>query len=345
MISLGLDRARILVVDDQPDNVLLLQRILASRYPNVHGTTEPGTVLDTIKKFKPDLVLLDLHMPGVSGFEILQHLRASDTADELIPVVVLTADSTTEARNRALELGASDFLTKPLDRQEVLLRVRNTLQVRMLHLDLQDQNRSLEARVQERTRALEDASVDSVERLALAAEFRDDVTGQHTRRVGDLAAGIAWALGWDQERVDMLRRAAPLHDLGKIAVPDSVLLKPARLSPQEFEIIKGHAVIGARILGGSNSALLRLAESIAVSHHERWDGAGYPSQVAGEAIPLVGRVVAIADVYDSLTHERVYKRAWTHAEAVAEIQSQSGRQFDPTLVDAFLKLPRINQVA
>jgi putative two-component system response regulator len=333
---IGVDQARILVVDDQDDNVHLLERILGPTYPNTKGITSPGLALDAVAEFEPDLVLLDLHMPGTSGFDILEQLRQPGTVHALLPVVVLTADSTPEARNRALELGANDYLTKPLDRREVLLRVRNTLQVRMLHLDLQDQNRWLEDRVRERTRALEEANIDSLERLAMAAEFRDDDTGQHTRRVGDLAASIAENLGWDKGRVDMLRRAAPLHDVGKIAVPDAVLLKPARLDESEFEIIKTHCVTGGRLLHGSNSSLLQQAESIAISHHERWDGTGYPNQLCGEQIPIAGRVVAVADVFDSLTHERVYKRAWSRADACAEIGSQAGRQFDPVIVSAFV---------
>lgn len=341
----GLDQARILVVDDQDDNVHLLERILGPTYVNIRGITAPGLALDAVAEFEPDLVLLDLHMPGTSGFAILEQLRQPGTGHDLLPVVVLTADSTPEARNRALELGANDFLTKPLDRREVLLRVRNTLQVRMLHLDLQDQNRWLEDRVRERTRALEEANIDSLERLALAAEFRDDDTGQHTRRVGDLAAGIAKTLGWENGQVDMLRRAAPLHDVGKIAVPDAVLLKPARLDEAEFEIIKTHCVSGGRLLNGSNSPLLQQAESIAISHHERWDGTGYPNQLAGEQIPIIGRVVAVADVFDSLTHERVYKLAWSREDACAEIRSQAGRQFDPRIVSAFLNSSAIRQVA
>ncbi len=345
MKMLGIEQSRILVVDDQPDNVVLLERILSPSYSLIKGVTDPGQALEAAAEFDPDLILLDLHMPAISGFAILEQLRQPGAGHDLLPVVVLTADSTPEARNRALELGATDYLTKPLDRREVLLRVRNTLQVRRLHLDLQDQNRWLEDRVQERTRALEDANIESLERLALAAEFRDDDTGQHTYRVGELAASIAQELGWDQARVDMLRRAAPLHDLGKIAVPDAVLLKPGKLDVAEFEIIKTHAAKGARILGGSQSSLLQLAESIAISHHERWDGTGYPNRIAGEQIPIVGRVVAVADVYDSLTHERVYKRAWSQADALAEIAGQSGKQFDPGVVSAFLRSAVIRQVA
>ncbi len=294
MNMIGLDHARILVVDDQDDNVHLLERILGPTYVNIKGITAPGLALAAVAEFEPDLVLLDLHMPGTSGFAILEQLRQPGTGHDLLPVVVLTADSTPEARNRALELGATDYLTKPLDRREVLLRVRNTLQV---------------------------------------------------SRVGELAAGIAESLGWEHGRVDMLRRAAPLHDVGKIAVPDAVLLKPARLNEAEFEVIKTHCVTGGRLLHGSNSRLLQQAESIAVSHHERWDGTGYPHQLAGEQIPIVGRVVAVADVFDSLTHERVYKQAWSREDAGKEIQSQAGRQFDPVIVSAFLNSPVIGRVA
>jgi putative two-component system response regulator len=337
-------RARILIVDDQVDNVVLLTRILSPTYKNVVSTTNAEETFTMIAAFQPDILLLDLHMPGLGGHEIIQRLRAVKQND-MLPVLVLTADSTKEARNRALELGANDFLTKPLDRQEVLLRVGNMLDTRMLQVGLRDHNEELEERVRERTKELEEANQYSLERLALAAEIRDDETGKHTNRVGDLAARIAGQLGWDDNGVDLVRRAAPLHDIGKIAIPDAVLLKPGKLTPAEFELMKTHTEVGARILTGGRSILLQLAEIIALTHHERWDGTGYPNATAGRHIPVSGRIVAVADVYDSLTHERPYKRAWSHEEARAEIIEQSGRHFDPRVVAAFLEVVSVLSAA
>ncbi|MDQ2731839.1 MAG: HD domain-containing protein [Armatimonadota bacterium] len=221
-------------------------------------------------------------------------------------------------------------MTKPLDSTEVLLRIHNMLETRF-HSIL------LEHRVQERTRDLDNAQMETLERLALAAEYRDDDTGLHTRRVGFSAASIAEAMGLPAPQVDLILRAAPLHDVGKIGIADSILLKPGKLSYEEFATMKTHIRIGAKILSGSISPWLQLAEEIALTHHERWDGKGYCG-LESEAIPLSGRIVTVADVFDALTHERPYKDAWSIVDAVAEIKSQRGRQFDPGVVDAFLTL-------
>ncbi len=279
---------------------------------------------------RPDLVLLDLMMPHLDGYEVMRRLAPLTPAGTHLPVIVLTADTNPDTRRRALASGATDFLTKPFDVVEVALRVRNLLQVRKLA-------QSLEGQVRERTRDLEAARVEVVERLAAAAEYRDDDTGQHTRRVGDLAARIAAALGRPADEVETLRLAAPLHDVGKIGVPDSILMKPGRLTPDEFAVMKTHAAIGGRILAGARFPLLLTAEAVARTHHERWDGTGYPAGLAGEAIPLAGRVVAVADVYDALTHARPYKAAWSPADAADEIRRQAGTQFDPAVVAAFLR--------
>jgi putative two-component system response regulator len=251
-------------------------------------------------------------------------------------VLVLTADATPEAKHKALSLGARDFLSKPLDPLEVTLRVNNLLETRFLYRALLEENRRLEERVQERTRELQQAQLEILERLARAAEYRDDETGEHVRRVAVNAAHVAEALGLPQEQVGMIRSAAPLHDLGKIGIPDAILRKPAKLTPEEFAVIKTHATIGAELLSGGRSELSRVAERIARSHHERWDGSGYPDGLAGEEIPLEGRIVAVVDVFDALTSERPYKSAWPLEEALAEIEAQAGRQFDPRVVQALL---------
>jgi putative two-component system response regulator len=327
--------ARLLVVDDEEANVLLMERILDSAgYADVTSTSDPESVVSLVDELEPDLLLLDLMMPRVDGFEIMGSLRASARD---VPVLVLTADATQEVKRRALRAGARDFLTKPFDVDEVLLRIANMLDIRFLTMRLTDQNAALEDRVRERTRELEESHIEMFERLALAAEYRDDDTGQHTRRVGRMAALLAQELGIELELVERLERAAGLHDIGKIGIPDGILLAPRKLTPEEFEVVKTHTVIGARILSASRSALMIMSETVAWSHHERWDGTGYEG-VAGEDIPLVGRITTVADVFDALTHERPYKEAWPLDEALAEIRRQRGQQFDPRVVDAFVAI-------
>ncbi len=331
--------ARILIVDDEPANVLLLERILdEAGYPNHTATTDPRQVLAIHARFDPDLILLDLLMPHLDGLAVMTQLRQVIPAGTYLPILVLTADMTTEARQQALSGGASDFLLKPFDPTEVLLRIGNLLQTRRLHTQLQRHNQLLEQRVRDRTTQLEQARNEILQRLALAAEFRDDDTHQHTLRVGQASAQLAAALGLPDQQVRRLRQAAPLHDIGKLGISDLVLLKPAKLTPEEFEHVKTHTLIGARILADSTVPVLQLGREIALTHHERWDGSGYPHGLKGERIPLSGRIVTVADVFDALTHDRPYKHAWPPDRAVAEITAQQGRQFDPAIVDAFLHL-------
>jgi putative two-component system response regulator len=330
--------ARILMVDDERANILLLERILEKAgYRNVRSTTDPEAVPGLVAEFRPDLLLLDLKMPRLDGFEILDLLADGASSDPDLPVLVLTADATRETRRRALEAGARDFLTKPLDVDEVLLRIANMLDIRSLTLELRAKNATLEDRVRERTRELEESHIETFERLALAAEYRDDDTGQHTRRVGRMAALLGQELGLAPDVVEKLERAAGLHDVGKIGVPDAILLAPRKLTVEEFEIVKTHTVIGAKILSGSRSPLMMMAEEIAWSHHERWNGRGYAGAIADE-IPLTGRITTVADVFDALTHERPYKEAWPLERAIEEIAEQRGDQFDPRVVDAFVAI-------
>jgi putative two-component system response regulator len=330
---------RILIVDDQSSNIYVLERILRrAGYGNLLSTTDPRKTVALFDEFAPDLVVLDLHMPDMDGFAVLEQLRPQIPEETYLPILVLTGDGSLASRRRALSAGAKDFLPKPFDTTEVILRIRNLLEARFLYLELQAQNDSLEAKVRQRTRELEEAQIEILERLALAAEFRDDATRQHTKRVGTWAALLAQKLGLPEGVAELLRRAAPLHDLGKIGIPDSILLKLDRLTDEEFRVIQTHTQVGARILSGSRHELLQLAEQIAATHHEHWDGSGYTPGVRGEAIPLVGRIVAVVDVFDALTHSRPYKPAWTVEDAVAELERQSGRQFDPRVVDAFVEL-------
>jgi putative two-component system response regulator len=332
--------ATILVVDDEHQNIGLLELVLRQAgYTKVVSTTDSRKALPLFVEASPDLVLLDMNMPHLSGFQVLAQLRAELDRDAYLPVLVLSGDVSAETRQKALADGAMDFLNKPFDSTEVLLRIRNLLHSRFLHVKLQSQNRELEAKVRRRTRALEEAAVEILERLARAAEYRDDATGQHTERVGRLSGKLAAALGLDDSQVDLIRRAAPLHDVGKIGIPDQILLKPGKLTDEEFEVIKGHTTIGARILSGSHFPLLQLAEEIALTHHERWDGKGYSPGLAGEDIPISARILAVADTYDAMTHDRPYRSALPAEAAREEIAREGGRQFDPKVVDAFMSLP------
>jgi putative two-component system response regulator len=338
--------ARILIVDDEEINIRLLRQILEPvGYRHLASTTDSREVLALAGAFEPDLILLDIKMPHLDGHAVLDQLRSDGPSDSDVPVLVLTSDGSRENMRRALSNGAQDFLAKPLSPVEVRLRVRNLLETRFLHRSLRQHNALLEQRVCERTadlvrrtEELVEARAEILERLGRAAEFRDDATGRHTQRVARNAALVAGRLGLPEEDVELIRRAAPLHDIGKIGVPDGVLLKQGRLSPAEFEMMKTHTVIGADILAGSAVPLLEVGREIAASHHEWWDGSGYPYGLAGDVIPLAGRVVAAADVFDALTHERPYKPAWAPHAAIAEIRRGSGVHFDPQVAHAFVRL-------
>lgn len=331
--------ARILVVDDQEVNIRLLQRILvAAGYADITCTTCPEQVAELYGPLSPDLILLDLQMPGMDGLAVLEQLGTIVPPESYVPVLVLTGNTSQEARQQALALGAKDFLTKPFDRTEVLLRIRNLLETRRLHVRLQEQNAHLERRVEERSRELTRAQAEVLERLARAAEFRDDDTRHHTQRVGRVARRLALACGLPDALATTIGRAALLHDVGKIAIPDTILLKPGRLDPEELVVMRTHTDVGAEILSGGTTELMRTAERIALMHHERWDGSGYPKGLAGTAIPIEARVVALADFFDALSHDRPYRPAWPIADVLAEIRAQSGRHFDPELVERFLSL-------
>jgi putative two-component system response regulator len=330
---------RILVVDDRPENAKLLDRLLRRwGHRDVTCTTRSSDVVPLFAEQDFDLLLLDLHMPQPDGFAVMEELREEIEAKVSLPVLVLTGDATDEVKRRALSGGARDFLTKPFDQHEVRLRVRNLLEIRRLQLEQRQTELELEARVAARTAELEEARLEVLERLAIAGEFRDDETGEHARRVGATAQQLADAVSADKATTDRIEIAAPLHDIGKIAIPDALLLKAGRFTRDERAEMQRHTSIGADMLGGTSSGLLALARDIALTHHERWDGSGYPHGLAGDDIPLAGRIVALADVFDALTHSRPYKTAWPVERAVEEIRRQGGEQFDPELVEAFSEL-------
>jgi putative two-component system response regulator len=335
----------ILIVDDEAANLKLLEKMLKGQgYGSLSLVQDSREVIASYREVQPDLVLLDINMPHVDGYQVIEQLNGLD--DPLLPpIVVLTAQHNREHLLKALSLGARDFITKPFDRNELLVRVRNLLEAHRSHRLLHDQKALLEEAVQERTRELHSTRLQVVQRLGRAAEFRDEETGNHILRMSHISALLAKAIGWSEARCDLILNASPMHDIGKIGIPDAILLKPGQLDAGEWEIMKSHTVIGARLLDGDDSELLRMARDIALSHHEKWDGTGYPHGLSGEDIPQAARIAALADVFDALTSERPYKVAWTIEASVELIRSRSGTHFDPALVGALMEqLPAVMEI-
>lgn len=330
--------ANILIVDDQILNIRLLERVLTQAgYANIFSTTDPTQTIAFYTKHDIDLLLLDIRMPTMDGFEVLAELKTTtpEAYNDYLAVLVLTAELTSETRNKALTAGAKDFLTKPFDQIEALQRIHNILEVRILHKQVLQQNVELETRVKERTLELENSRLEIIRRLGLAAEYKDNETGNHVLRMSLFSQMLARAVGLSEEDSEMILHAAPMHDIGKIGIPDRVLLKPGKLDSEEWAIMQSHVEIGVELLSGSDVPLMVMAKNIAATHHERWDGSGYPAGLSGENIPIEGRICALCDVFDALTSERPYKNAWPVREAMDHIRSQSGNHFDPKLVEKF----------
>lgn len=330
--------ACILIVDDQMTNIMLLESILRNAgYTQVHSTQDPTQVMSLFKELSPDLICLDIRMPELNGFQVMGQLKIINK-HAFLPILVLTSEEDRETRLRALESGAKDFLHKPFDNVEVLMRIRNLLEASLLNKTVSQQKASLEETVRIRTQELRETQLEVVHRLARAAEHRDNETGAHVIRMAHFALVLGRATGMSEEECDVLFHATPMHDVGKLGIPDRILLKPGKLDPEEFEIMKQHTVIGAELLSNSNSPVLQMGEVIALTHHEKWNGSGYPNRLAGEDIPLVGRICAIADVFDALSSRRCYKDPWPLEKTLQEIRSLAGKQFDPYLVTLFDKI-------
>jgi putative two-component system response regulator len=330
--------ATILIVDDQMTNIMLLESILQNAgYTHIHTTQDPNQVVPLFKELNPDLICLDICMPELNGFQVMGQLKIIHQKGYL-PILVLTSEEDRETRLRALESGAKDFLHKPFDKIEVLMRIRNLLEASLLNKAVSQQNEILEETVKVRTRELKETQLDVVHRLARAAEYRDNETGCHIVRMSHYATVLGRACGMTEEECDLLFHATPMHDVGKLGIPDRILLKPGKLTTEEFDIMKQHTVIGANLLSGSQSEVLQMGEVIALTHHEKWDGSGYPNRIAGEDIPLIGRICAIADVFDALSSIRCYKDNWPLEKTLKEIRSQAGKHFDPNLVRLFEEL-------
>ncbi len=325
----------VLIVDDELNNIELLEQILSQEgYSSLISTKDSRMAQELYVKHQPDLVILDLMMPYLNGFEVIDRLSEIEK-DSYAPILVLTAQADYDNRLRALEGGARDFLGKPFDYLEVLCRTRNILEVRILHKKLKGSNINLEKVVRERTLDLEKTQLEIIHRLGRASEYRDRKSGLHSIRIGKLCRRLAQAYGLKPRECDLIENASPLHDVGKIGIPDEILLKTGELEPAEWNIMKSHPEIGAKILSGSNSELLQLAEKIALTHQERWDGTGYPNSLEGEEIPLEGRIVALCDTFDSLIHHRPYAQKLSCNGAMDLIEEKKGVDFDPVLVDIF----------
>ncbi|MDO9269492.1 MAG: response regulator [Methylobacter sp.] len=334
--------ARILIVDDESVNLKLLDKMLSTQgYSNLVLVQDSRQVLEIYRQARTDLILLDINMPHLDGFEVMEQLKALN--DPLSPpVVILTAQHGRDFLLRALNSGARDFITKPFYCNELLARVRNMLDAQLMHRMLYDQKSVLDEMVQTRTDELRRTRLQVVQQLGRAAEYRDNETGNHILRMSHISALLAKNIGWDEADCELMLHASPMHDIGKIGIPDHILLKPGKFEPEEWGIMKTHAVIGANILESDDSDLMKCAGEIALTHHEKWDGSGYPHGLSGEAIPLTGRIAALADVFDALTSVRPYKKAWTIEAAVDLIKENRGTHFDPDLVTVFLEqLPEI----
>lgn len=351
--------SKIMIVDDEPINVKLARKYLVMEgYANFVTTTDSRQAIDLISKESPDALLLDIMMPHISGIDILTVLRA-DPRWLHLPIVILTAAHDQATKRQAIDLGVTDFLGKPVDPTDLVPRIRNALIVKRHFDHLQKHSEKLEAEVLRRTAELARSRQEVIHCLARAGEFRDDHTGRHVLRVGKYARLIAQELGWQGEELEMLEQAAQLHDIGKIGIPDAILLKPGKLGPEEFEIMQRHSVYGTKIAQGlprhevnelchhtefgsrlletTESPILALAATIALSHHEKWDGTGYPLGLVGSDIPFAGRITAVADVFDALSTKRPYKPSYPLERCFEILREGRGRHFDPAVLDAFFR--------
>ncbi len=324
-----MEKATILVVDDTPENIDILVGILGVDY-KIKVAIDGQKALNLAAKTNPDLILLDVMMPGMNGYEVCQKLK-QDPLTNHIPVIFVTAMSEATDEAKGFEIGGVDYITKPVSPPVVKARVKT-------HLALFNSKRLLEDEVKERTRDLEKTRFEIIRRLGRAAEYKDNETGLHVVRMSHFSWALARQLGMPEKYGELIYHAAAMHDVGKIGTPDAILKKPGKLDDEEWEIMKQHAVIGAEIIGEHDDPLLKMAQKIALTHHEKWDGTGYPLGLKGEDIPLEGRIAAIADVFDALTSVRPYKKAWTVEAAMELIENESGKHFDPNLVTNFKQI-------
>ena len=326
----------VLIIDDSEINLTLIKALVLKL-----GECDPVLFANPLKAFAwcqenvPDLVIVDYMMPDMDGLQFIAAFRALHGRNE-IPVLMITANDQKDVRYEALMGGANDFLNKPIDRAEFSARTRNMLSLRTGQKYLADRAAHLEAEVAARTADIRDREKELIFRISRAAEFRDPETGAHIQRMAYYSQIIARNLDFDDKQQRLILEAAPMHDVGKIGIADYILLKPGKLTTDEFEIMKGHSRLGYELLAGSSSEIVSAGAEIALTHHEKFDGSGYPQQLSGNAIPIFGRIVAVADVFDALTSERPYKKAWSLEDAVIFLEEGRGKHFDPLCVEAFL---------
>lgn len=317
-------QAKILIVDDEPLNLKVLKQVLQDNY-RLSFAKNGMDALELVKKEKPSLILLDVMMPGMTGFEVCRQLK-SDPETNTIPVIFVTALAEEADESEGFAVGGVDYINKPIS--PALVRARVKTHLSLVHID-----------------ELKRTHLELIQRLGRAAEFKDNETGLHVMRMSHVSGRLALQLGMDAHFSEQLIHAAPMHDIGKIGIPDHVLLKPGKLDEEELALMRKHPEMGAKILDNSTSPLIKLAHSVALYHHEKWDGSGYPFGLKGEAIPIEARIVAVADVFDALLNKRPYKEAWPVEQAVAEIETNRGKHFDPAIVDAMLQcLPDILEI-
>lgn len=334
----------ILIVDDDPLIRNMMCQVINRQGYNAHSACDGQSALEKVSATSPDLILLDLKMPGMDGFEVAQQIKRNTKTSD-IPIIAITGHDTVDNHVKAFDLGVDGYISKRAARASIIAMVRSHLKVKQLNDQMKAYQQNLETMVALRTNQLnqaleqlKSASLDTIFKLTSASEYRDNETGAHIRRMSHYSAVIAQKIGLKDKTVEALLYAAPMHDIGKIGIPDKILLKPGKLNAEEWEIMKKHTIIGADILKGSNINFVRMGETIALTHHEKWDGSGYPYGLKGRKIPLIGRITAIADVFDALTSDRPYKRAFSIAKSNQIISQERGKHFDPDVVDAFFEV-------
>ncbi|MFO7667876.1 MAG: two-component system response regulator [Desulfobacterales bacterium] len=338
------DRPVILVVDDLPQNIELLEAQLVPQGYEIVTAENGEEALEKLSSNEIDLILLDVMMPGMNGFEVIRRVR-QDNTHQLLPIILVTSLRDTEDRVKGIEAGCDDFISKPVDKLELSARVRSLLKVKSYNDLMSNYRKELESEVTKRTDELKHAferiraaSLETIYRLSTASEYKDKDTGTHIKRMSRYCAAVARRMGFNESTIENILYAAPMHDLGKIGIPDRILLKPSKLDPEEWEIMKQHTSIGASILKGSDAEFIRLGETIAQCHHEKWDGSGYPNSLKGTEIPIAARIASIADVFDALICKRPYKEPSSVDNALAVIREGRGSYFDPDVLDAFFAI-------
>jgi putative two-component system response regulator len=327
----------ILVVDDDPGVQNMIKRILGRSGYRVQTAQGGREAYAVVSETVPDLIILDLSMPDIDGFEVASHLK-NNAATKEIPIILITGLDNSENHVKALDIGINDFLSKTAEPEEILARTRSHLRIKQLNDQLNNNRIALEKTVDLRTEQLKNASLEVIWRLTAASEYRDNETGAHIKRMSHYSAAIAHKMGLRKKTVETILYSAPMHDIGKIGIPDDILLKAGELNTEEWRIMRKHTIIGANILKGSTIGFVRMGAMIALTHHEKWDGSGYPNGLKGRQIPLAGRIVALADVFDALTSKRTYKEPYSVEKSNRIIEQGCGRHFDPDVVDAFFSI-------